>query len=397
MGRSDVQKNLKMLKQISLIVLVASIATTAYAKCPNECSGKGVCGENDLCKCYAGYTGLDCSGRLCLFGKAWGDAPFADGYAHDYTECSGQGECDRKTGECKCNDGFTGDGCRYSACPNDCNGHGTCEFITELAAGTATAAAGRTHIQYSEFVDQDRTLDGWDSKKARGCKCDPYYSGADCSVRMCPKGNDPLTKTTALSAQSRNYYADIKDLGVAELEKPEIQTVFVTPPLRHQTTNSADALTNEYTAIGDHFTLTYTDMYGQSWTTRPIRVKTKVESAMTIVDSRILSAKGDLGLFKDHDNIQVEWGNNKHIVKVKQNGAGFQALDVQPTLTAVSSATAFKLTLVNQDCGEIGVKRALMELPNQVIPSITVDETITTVLNMFRIPFSDSANSGDQH
>ena len=166
-------KEFKMLKQISLIVLVASIATTAYAKCPNECSGKGVCGENDLCKCYAGYTGLDCSGRLCLFGKAWGDAPFADGYAHDYAECSGQGECDRKTGECKCNDGFTGDGCRYSACPNDCNGHGTCEFITELADGTATAAAGRTHIQYSEFIDQDRTLDGWDSKKARGCKCGP--------------------------------------------------------------------------------------------------------------------------------------------------------------------------------------------------------------------------------
>jgi hypothetical protein len=53
--------------------------------------------------------------------------------------------------------------------------------------------------------------------------------------------------------------------------------------------------------------------------------------------------------------------------------------------------------LVNQDCGEIGVKRALMELPNQVIPSITVDETITSVLNMFRITFSDSANSGDQH
>merc|ERR1712054_80176 len=182
---------------------------------------------------------------------------------------------------------------------------------------------------------------------------------------------------TALSAQSRNYYADIKDLGVAELEKPEIQTVFITSPLRHSGTvndpsdDNTNGITNEYTGIGGHFTLTYTDMYGQSWTTRPIRVKTKVESAMTIVDSRILSAKGDLGLFKDHDNIQVEWGSNKHIVKVKQNGAGFQALDVQPTLTAVGSATAFKLTLVNQDYGEIGVKRALMELPNQVIPSIT--------------------------
>jgi hypothetical protein len=63
----------------------------------------------------------------------------------------------------------------------------------------------------------------------------------------------------------------------------------------------------------------------------------------------------------------------------------------------VSATSTITLTLVNQDCGEIGVKRALMELPNQVIPSITVDETITTVLNMFRITFSDSSNSGDQN
>merc|ERR1711871_322985 len=132
------------------------------------------------------------------------------------------------------------------------------------------------------------------------------------------------------SAQSRNYYADIKDLGVAELEKPEIQTVFITPPLRHSGTvddpNDANGITNEYTGIGGHFTLTYTDMYGQSWTTRPIRVKTKVviaSSDMTTSGSLIKSGSGNLGLFKDHDNIQLEWGSNKQIVKVKQNGAGF--------------------------------------------------------------------------
>jgi hypothetical protein len=387
-----------MLKQLAVLALV--VATVA-AKCPNECSGKGTCGENDLCNCYAGYTGLDCSGRKCLSGKAWGDSPFADGYAHDYVECSGQGECDRKTGECKCNDGFTGDGCRYAACPNDCNGHGTCEFITELAEGAATASAGRTHIQYSEFVDVDRTLDGWDNKKARGCKCDPYYSGADCSVRMCPKGNDPLTKTSALAAQSRNYYTSVKDLGVAELEKPEVQTVFVTPPNRN-------AGSGEFTAIGGHFSLTYTDMYGQEWTTRPIRVKSFVDLGTADADTRIMDATasdhsiivsrdGELGVFKDHDNIEVNVGGTKTIVAVKQGGAGFQGLYVTPRITAISSTSNIALTLVNQDCGEIGVKRALMELPNQVIPSITVDETITSVLNMFRITFSASANSGDQH
>merc|ERR1711871_1667057 len=180
---------------------------------------------------------------------------------------------------------------------------------------------------------------------------------------------------------------------------PEIQTVFITPPDRHITTPPTAASADDtYTAIGGHFTLTYTDMYGQSWTTRPIRVKTKVssETAITTDGSHILSATGNLGMFKDHDNIQVEWGSpvNKKIVKVKQDGAGFQGLNVQPAVSVTGTVT---LTLVNQDCGEIGVKRALMELPNQVIPSITVDETITTVLNMFRITFSDSANSGDQH
>jgi len=143
-------------------------------------------------------------------------------------------------------------------------------------------------------------------------------------------------------------------------------------------------------------------MYGQAWTTRPIRVKTKVETLASddfkSSGSRILSSTGNLGLFKDHDNIKVEWDSNSKIVKVKQNGAGFQGLSVQPALhTGDIDNKKFTLTLVNQDCGEIGVKRALMELPNQVIPSITVDETITTVLNMFRITFSDSANSGDQH
>merc|ERR1711871_337377 len=145
-----------------------------------------------------------------------------------------------------------------------------------------------------------------------------------------------------------------------------------------------------------------TDMYGQSWTTRPIRVKTQVKTTGTAdfksAGSVILSRTGNLGLFKDHDNIEVKWGSNKKIVKVKQDGAGFQGLSVQPALGASGiTDEEFTLTLVNQDCGEIGVRRALMELPNQVIPSITVDETITGVLNMFRITFSDSANSGDQH
>jgi len=326
-----------------------------------------------------------------------GDAPSGTEYAHDYAECSGQGECDRKTGECKCNDGFTGDGCRYSACPNDCSGHGTCEFISDMQAGTATDAAGRAHIQYSEFVASDRSLaEGWDSKKSRGCKCDPYYSGNDCSVRMCPKGNDPLTKTVRMVGQSQNYYTSIKEIGVAEVEKPEIQTVVLSPTRVAETAGNFDG-------IGGHFTLAYTDMYGQTWTTRPIRVKTKVvmSGANGVIAnsgtdySLITSTLPEFGLFKDHDNVLVEYTGFSQIVKVREHGAGMQGLLVEPQITAATSKT-ITLTLLNQDCGEIGVTRALTELPNQVIPSITVDETITTRVNVFRITFSDVANSGDQ-
>merc|ERR1712166_636543 len=73
-------------------------------------------------------------------------------------------------------------------------------------------------------------------------------------------------------------------------------------------------------------------------------------------------------------------------------------MTVSPQLRATSAATAeLIISLVNTDTGEIGVKRMLSELPNQVIPSITVDETIGFDSNSYKVTFSDSANSGDQH
>merc|ERR1711871_1912711 len=178
-------------------------------------------------------------------------------------------------------------------------------------------------------------------------------------------------------------------------EKPEIQTVVLSP------TRTA-ASTFDYDGIGGHFTLAYTDMYGQTWTTRPIRVKTKVVATglaadAGTADSIIKSDKADLGLFQDHDNVLVSDGTDSAIVKIKEHGAGMQAMVVEPRLTfATTGNPTLTLTLMNQDSGEVGVTRALTELPNQVIPSITVDETITTRVNVFRITFSDVANAGDQ-
>jgi len=318
-----------------------------------------------------------------------------DGLAHDYAECSGNGECDRKTGECTCFDGFTGDACRYSACPNSCSGHGTCEYISEIAKDST--------IQYNSY--SDRAYDLWDAKKSRFCKCDAYWTGTDCSERMCPKGNDPLTTMSS------------DDLGGNTPEVQEVQTVTIRPQLLKNNDGA-------YVALGGDFTLTYTDAYNQEWTTRPIRVTTLIqettnaagvatgEIAITDSGTKISDTQRRFHMFELYDVVKIEGlahaTNNG--VPITQTITAIDCTSIQTTACKMTlspgfaadeavgdGATQIKITLVNSDTGEIGVKRMLQELPSQVVPSITVDETIGADYNTFKITFSDAANSGDQH
>merc|ERR1711988_2069636 len=103
------------------------------------------------------------------------------GGLHPYTECSSKGTCDRTTGECQCYPGYEGRGCRRHACPNNCSGNGRCISNTEVNSEyVATAGA-----KFSSST--------WDMEGARVCACDRGYEGYDCSSRICPKGDDPVT------------------------------------------------------------------------------------------------------------------------------------------------------------------------------------------------------------
>jgi len=238
---------MKLLLALSTFALVG----TASAQCPNKCSGHGVCGAHSRCTCYANWQGYDCAERTCAFARAWFDSAYDNDKAHDYAECSGRGICDRKSGECKCFDGYTGDGCRRIACPNDCSGHGTCEFTKELGDLTEATPAETTAQEWydtnGDEVDPGVMLglhrySKWDAMKTRSCKCDGGWTGIACDKRMCPKGNDPLTSESSD--------------GVTE--KYEIQSIIV-----------GDGL--DATKAEGFFTLTFTDAYGNEWTTRPIR------------------------------------------------------------------------------------------------------------------------------
>ena len=95
---------------VGLVVLLA-MPDTASAQCSNACSGHGTCNSFSTCTCFTGWREGDCSLRTCPSGLPW------VGKGSDYTlhvnttECSNNGVCNRRTGRCKCNDGFTGAAC----------------------------------------------------------------------------------------------------------------------------------------------------------------------------------------------------------------------------------------------------------------------------------------------
>lgn len=118
----------------------------------NNCNGHGTC-ENttSTCACYDGwgastdvtfYRAPDCSLRSCPSDRAWADLPISATQAHQFMECSNRGVCDRSSGECKCFDGFTGNACQRSKCPNDCSGHGVCLSMKQLARMSAALPLG---------------------------------------------------------------------------------------------------------------------------------------------------------------------------------------------------------------------------------------------------------------
>uniref|UniRef100_A0A7S3JTR5 EGF-like domain-containing protein n=1 Tax=Aureoumbra lagunensis TaxID=44058 RepID=A0A7S3JTR5_9STRA len=162
------------------------------------CSGHGHCAEDvttgldETCVCWDGYTGPDCSQRVCPSGRAWIDYATANNTAHaEYTECSNMGYCVYETGLCSCRDGFEGAACDRMRCPLaltqtgqkvECAGHGRCLSMRE-------AAVQQDYIS----LWYSATYDDWDADMIFGCACDKGFGGYDCSEYLCPKGDDPLT------------------------------------------------------------------------------------------------------------------------------------------------------------------------------------------------------------
>jgi len=87
-------------------------------------------------------------------------------------------------------------------CPNDCTGNGVCSFIEDVTKdGDDKRNGGAT----------GRTYQLWDQEKIQVCQCDGGYEGYDCSQRVCPMGDDPLTTTGVTMQQLIVVSADAKE------------------------------------------------------------------------------------------------------------------------------------------------------------------------------------------
>lgn len=238
------------------LILALALIVSAYAACDNQCSGHGTCMTDDVCKCYDNWgIGLahdsgDCSERICPFELAWVDTPDKKGAFHKYAECAGRGICDRSSGECACFDGYEGKGCQRTSCPNDCSGHGTCEYIQDMGF-----AANYADFNNKGFESDKKTFEyhTWDSGKTRGCVCDAQYGDVDCSKRMCPYGNDIL---------------DVRDnlLVGQKYQKQELRFISdnALPTGPAATARGVNTLQDET------FALTFTSRLNETFTTIPI-------------------------------------------------------------------------------------------------------------------------------
>jgi len=236
------------------LLLALALVVSASAVCDNACSGHGTCMTDDVCKCYDNWgVGMshdsgDCSERVCPFELAWVDVPDKAGTFHKYAECAGRGICDRGTGECACFDGYEGKGCQRTTCPNDCSGHGTCEYIEDMAF----AATWNDYDNRGFKHDAKKfSLHSWDSGKIRGCVCDAQFGDVDCSKRMCPYGNDVL---------------DIRDDLLVPTKYQQQNLIFSS--VDHQ--NLASSPVGVDTLKGETFALTFKSRLNETFTTIPI-------------------------------------------------------------------------------------------------------------------------------
>ncbi|XP_016534596.1 tenascin-R isoform X3 [Poecilia formosa] len=145
------------------------------AQCGSGCCGEGsAMGRLDFVPGCSGHGSFSFDLCGCICEEGWGGKNCSEPRCPN--DCSGQGVCIE--GECVCDRDFGGDNCSEPRCPSDCSGRGLCidgECVCEESFTGEDCMVGRC---LNDCSDQGLCVNGT-------CQCRPGYVGEDCSLVYC--------------------------------------------------------------------------------------------------------------------------------------------------------------------------------------------------------------------
>merc|ERR1711968_134148 len=400
---------------------------------------------------------------------------------HFYMECSNRGICDRKSGECECFDGYTGVGCSRLSCPESCSGHGTCETVDELRQqnpawqqfsvetykdsnvlyaeisansndGTnvvlleandyikighhppmkISAVSGTAITLYSEFPEtlpygthawKVFKYDLWDATKNRACKCDPLWTGNDCSLRKCPFGDDPLTVVSYDPESEGTLGTNFMNTGTSSTTASAHALYVGYSPYRQKAERQTLEIDSFHRPNSGTFSLTFTDEYGDEWTTRPIPLVVRLSQTLktSYTSGTELDFGNDPGIHKSEISLGdiIRIGNSYRLVTKLEyrrddtatnsisdtskqyyqkigfasaltNGVGTARTQQTATAFRKAGTPVYRVTVAKE------IREALRALPNDRITDVTV-EAITRGGHVLEGTFDDSGTTNLTH
>merc|ERR1712054_682767 len=152
-----------------------------------------------------------------------------------------------------------------------------------------SAVSGTAITLYSEFPEtlpygthawKVFKYDLWDATKNRACKCDPLWTGNDCSLRKCPFGDDPLTVVSYDPESEGTLGTNFMNTGTSSTTASAHALYTGYSPYRQKAERQTLEIDSFYRPNSGTFSLTFTDEYGDEWTTRPIPLVVRLSQTL---------------------------------------------------------------------------------------------------------------------
>merc|ERR1711871_1749799 len=256
-----------------------------------ECSNQGLCDrKTGLCECFDGYTGRACQRQACPEDcSGHGVCLTVDQLRrHDMTKLSFTCTTTRNDKTVTCDSNLwdskmrPGDYVKIGNFPpmkidtitgTDDSGSNINYNVTHFVSTTDTHKSDTFELvnefpetlTYGTEVWQVHDYRLWDSQKNRACKCDPQYTGFDCSERKCPRGDDPLTVDSVDPQKSSTTTDDS-----AYHQQPERQTLYID--------------SDSQNVVGS-VSLAFEDYFGEVFQTKPIPLEVELSVTVSAVTS----------------------------------------------------------------------------------------------------------------